>query len=55
MNRRGIVVPLATLSDFVTTHLKIALKSEKFQKDCPEISNEHERFLKQISVPLGAT
>src|SRR5207244_11105231 len=49
MNKGGIVLPLEMLTDFVANLLKIALKSDQFKENYPQLAEEQKRLLNQIS------
>ena len=53
VNKGGIVLPLDTLTDFVANLLKIALKSDQYRDDYPQIAEEQKTFLNQISQHAG--
>lgn len=49
----GLVLPINVVVDYVFNLLKIAIKSNQFRENHPELHSEIENFVKQISLYVG--
>jgi len=53
VSKGGNVLPIDMVTDYVSNLLKVAIRSDEFRKNHPELYKEQENFLKQISPYVG--